>query len=45
MDYWASEFEIHNLPPTRFLGLNMERDRQNQKIFISQRDAVQKLFE
>jgi hypothetical protein len=45
VDYMASEFEIRNLPPTRFLGLNMERNQQDRQIFISQRYTVLSLLE
>lgn len=45
VDYMASEFENRNLPPTRFLGLNMERDRSSHQIFISQRYTILSLLE
>jgi hypothetical protein len=45
VEYMANEFEIRNLPPTRFLGLNMERDRQNHQIFISQKYTILNLLE
>jgi hypothetical protein len=45
VDYLASEFEIRNLPTTRFLGLNMERNKQNHQIFISQRYTILSLLE
>lgn len=45
INFLSSEFQIRNLPPTRFLGLNMERDRLSGQIFISQQHTILNLLE
>ena len=39
----GSEFQMHSVPPTRFIGLNIHRDRHNRKIFLSQSHMIEKL--
>jgi hypothetical protein len=39
----GEEFQIHSLPPTRFIGINIKRDRLNKRIFMSQQHVIEKL--
>lgn len=41
----GEEFQIHSLPQTRFIGINISRDRRNKRIFMSQPHVVEKLVE
>ena len=45
LTHMAKKFEIRQLPPTRFLGINIQRDRANHRIFISQEHTVKNLLE
>jgi hypothetical protein len=37
------KFEIHTLTPTRFVGLNIVRDRPNRLMYIDQENTVDKM--
>ena len=39
----SSEFIMHTVPPTRYIGLNISRDRPNKRDFISQSHMIEKL--
>ena len=39
----GSEFIMHTVPPTRYIGLNISRDRPNKRVFISQSHMIEKL--
>ena len=45
LDFMSAEFDLRQLPPTRFLGINMQRDRPNRQIFISQEHTVLNMLE
>jgi hypothetical protein len=45
IDVMKSEYEIRELPPTRFLGINIERKRETRQVFLSQRHTVLKMLE
>ena len=45
LTHMAKKFEIRQLPPSRFLGINIQRDRANHRIFISQEHTVKNLLE
>lgn len=38
-----AEFKMHSVLPTRFIGLNISRDRPNRRIFVSQTHMIEKL--
>ncbi len=42
-NHLSGEFQVQSLPPIRFLGINMSRDRSNKRIFLSQTHMVEKL--
>ena len=37
------EFQMHAVPPTRFIGLNIHRDRPNKRIFLDQSHMIEKV--
>jgi hypothetical protein len=39
----GAEFIMHTVPPTRYIGLNISRDRPNKRIFVSQSHMIEKL--
>jgi hypothetical protein len=39
----GAEFIMHTVPPTRYIGLNMSRDRPKKRIFVSQSHMIEKL--
>ena len=45
INFLSSECQIRILQPTRFLGLNMERNKPNRQIFISQQHTTLNLLE
>lgn len=45
INFLLREFQIRILAPTRFLGLNMERDRSSGQIVISQQHTTLNLLE
>ena len=41
----GNEFEVRCLPPTRFVGMNIEYDRENSQVFLSQQHSILKALE
>ena len=44
IDFLSQEFEMRSLPATRFLGLDIHRDRSRRQLFINQPDFVRKIL-
>jgi hypothetical protein len=44
IDFLSQEFEMRSLPATRFLGLDIHRDRTQRQLFINQPDFVRKIL-
>jgi Reverse transcriptase (RNA-dependent DNA polymerase) len=44
IDFLSQEFEMRILPATRFLGLDIHRDRSQRQLFINQPDFVRKIL-
>lgn len=42
IDFLSKEFDMRSLPATRFLGLNIHRNRSTQELFINKPDFVKK---
>lgn len=39
-EHLAGVFDVRSLPPTRFIGINIERDLNNKQIFLSQKHVI-----
>lgn len=44
-EHLGNKFQLRTLPLTRFLGVNISRDRQSRQIFLSQKHTILKLAE
>ena len=44
-EHLSNTFDVRSLPLTRFIGINMERDTNNQQIFLSQKHVILKALE
>lgn len=44
LNHLRAEFEMRTLPPNRYLGFNIKRDRTNHHLFISQPDYVDEIL-
>jgi hypothetical protein len=45
LDYLREHFQVRSLPPTRFVGLDITRDRSNRTLSISQPDFIHRLLQ
>jgi len=44
LDFLSQHFKIRSIPPTRFVGLDITRDRKNRTLSISQPDFIRRLL-
>ena len=44
LDFLSQQFKIRSIPPTRFVGLDITRDRKNRTLSIKQPDFIRRLL-
>jgi hypothetical protein len=44
LEYLRTNFQVRSLPASRFVGLDITRDRPNRKLYVNQPDYVKKML-
>lgn len=44
LDYLREHFQVRSIPPNRFVGLDISRDRSNRTLFINQPDFIHRIL-
>ncbi len=44
LDYLGTNFQVRSFPASRFVGLDITRDRPNKKLYVNQPDFVKKIL-